>query len=339
MADLKGTSSIDIDAPIPRCFVITADVESAPVWQGAMRGAQAVEYDAQGRAALVEAQIHAIVAEVTVWLLFTYTEPTGMRWTRERGELKSLTGAWDLEDLGGGQTRAAYSLEIGLNRALGLLRMGVRGPAETKARELLTQRPVALSTSGPESGVPFTITFSGTDTPFNEHGNTPFLYALVRRENGVPCQPTYGQDLQVAGTDDASVVYNEYTNPNPVSDGSFTYPVTFTPVTGAYIICSWLETDSGDVKGKGDVASEVVTATATGNYTIVRPKPACVIPSYRGATLRTTETRLRASHCEIGVVRHARDRHVKRGRVIKLSDPPGHHYLYGTKVAITVSRG
>ena len=142
MADLEGSSWIDIDATIERCFDIIADVERAPAWQGAMQKAQALEYNAQGRPILVETHIDAIVAKVTVWLRFDYVEPTGMRWTRERGDLKSLSGAWQLEDRGGGRTRATYSLEIGLNRALALLRKGVRGPAEAKVRELLTNRPV-----------------------------------------------------------------------------------------------------------------------------------------------------------------------------------------------------
>jgi Polyketide cyclase / dehydrase and lipid transport len=142
MADLEGSSWIDIDAPIERCFEIIADVERAPAWQGAMQRAHALEYDARRRPILVETHIHAIVANVTVWLRFEYLEPTGMRWTRERGDLRSLSGAWQLDDLRGGRTRATYSLEIGLNRTLGLLRKGVRGPAETKVRELLTDRPV-----------------------------------------------------------------------------------------------------------------------------------------------------------------------------------------------------
>jgi hypothetical protein len=142
MADLEGSSWIDINAPIARCFDIIADVERAPKWQGVMQDAQALEYDGRGRPVLVETHIHAIVANVTLWLRFDYFEPTGMRWTRERGDLKSLSGAWQLEDRGCGQTRATYSLEIGLNRALGLLRKGVRGPAEAKVRELLARRPV-----------------------------------------------------------------------------------------------------------------------------------------------------------------------------------------------------
>ncbi len=142
MADLEGSSWIEIDAPRERCFQIIADVERAPEWQGAMSKARAIERDATGRAVLVETDIHALVASVTVWLRFEYSEPSAMRWTRERGDLKALSGAWQLEDLGSERTRATYSLQITLNRALGLLRKGVRGPAEAKVRELLTERPV-----------------------------------------------------------------------------------------------------------------------------------------------------------------------------------------------------
>ena len=42
MADLEGSSWIDIDATIERCFDIIADVERAPEWQGAMQRAEAI---------------------------------------------------------------------------------------------------------------------------------------------------------------------------------------------------------------------------------------------------------------------------------------------------------
>ena len=142
MADLEGTATIEIDAPIEHCWEVIADVERAPEWQGAMRSAEAVERDAEGRPSLVDTKIDALVASVNLCLRFEYVEPTGMRWTRERGDLKSLVGSWRLEDLGDGRTRATYSLEIGLNRALGLLRKGVRGPAEARVRHLLANRPV-----------------------------------------------------------------------------------------------------------------------------------------------------------------------------------------------------
>jgi len=142
VADLSGSESIEIDAPIEHCFEVIADVEAAPEWQGSMKSADALEHDEDGRPLLVETRIDALVATVKLVLRFSYDEPTGMRWSRESGDLKSLEGSWVLEDLGGSRARATYSLDIGLNRALSLLRKGVRGPAETKVRELLARRPV-----------------------------------------------------------------------------------------------------------------------------------------------------------------------------------------------------
>jgi hypothetical protein len=107
-----------------------------------MKSAEAVERHPDGRPLLVQTKIDALVASVNVCLRFDYFEPDGMRWTRERGDLKSLVGGWQLEALSRDRTRATYSLEIGLNRALSLLRKGVRGPAESKVRDLLTNRPL-----------------------------------------------------------------------------------------------------------------------------------------------------------------------------------------------------
>ena len=142
MGDIEGTESIEIDAPVERCFAVAADVERAPEWHGAMKAADAVAHDEAGRPALVDAKIDALVATVEVALRFDYDEPSGMRFTRESGDLKSLVGSWRFEQLDADRTLAVYSLDIGLNRALSLLRKGVRGPAEAKVRELLARRPV-----------------------------------------------------------------------------------------------------------------------------------------------------------------------------------------------------
>ena len=67
-------------------------------------------------------------------LAFSYQPPTAIRWVQERGDTKSLTGSWSFEDLGGGRTRATYTLEANPGRMLGLL---LRGPAESKVRDFL----------------------------------------------------------------------------------------------------------------------------------------------------------------------------------------------------------
>ena len=142
MADLEGSETIEIEAPIERCFEIAADIEHAPEWQGTMQSARAVERDDAGRPSLVETELDASVTRLHLNLRFSYDEPTRITWGRERGDLKALDGSWHLERLGEDRTRATYSLEIGLNRTLSLLRKGVRGPAEARVRHLLLSQPV-----------------------------------------------------------------------------------------------------------------------------------------------------------------------------------------------------
>lgn len=142
MADISGSHTLEIDAPIEVVFDIAADVESAPEWQGAMKSAVAREYDDAGRPVLVDVQIDSGVSKEKLLLRFAYDEPNGVTWTRESGDLKSLDGRWEFEALGDDRTRATYALDIGLPRALALLRKTIKGPAETKVRELLAHRPV-----------------------------------------------------------------------------------------------------------------------------------------------------------------------------------------------------
>jgi uncharacterized membrane protein len=142
VADLEGSERIEVDAPVERCFEVAADIERAPEWQGTMRSARVLERDADGRPSLVETELDASVTRLRVCLRFTYEAPERIFWRRERGDLKMLEGSWHLERIGEERTRATYSLEIGLNRALGLLRKGIRGPAEDRIRHLLLGEPV-----------------------------------------------------------------------------------------------------------------------------------------------------------------------------------------------------
>ncbi len=83
---------------------------------------------------MVETESDAKVKTVKARLRFTYEEPTAVRWTQEKGDTKSLRGWWELEDLGGGRTRATYGLDVDPGRVLGML---LRGPAEGKVRDFL----------------------------------------------------------------------------------------------------------------------------------------------------------------------------------------------------------
>ena len=134
MANVTGSSTAEIEAPRDRVWALVEDVESAPQWQGGLKSMHALERDADGRAILCEVETDAKVRTVKSIVRFTYDGPDALRWTQEKGDLKSVVGSWTLEDLGGDRTRATYSIDADLGRTLGML---VRGPVVDVLRQML----------------------------------------------------------------------------------------------------------------------------------------------------------------------------------------------------------
>lgn len=134
MGQIKGDRTVEIDAPIERCYEIAADVENAPEWQGSLKDVEVLERDGDRRPVLVETESDAKVKSVRAVLRFSYEPPTGIRWVQEKGDTKALQGWWSFEDLGDGRTRATYGLEADPGRMLGML---LRGPAESRVRDFL----------------------------------------------------------------------------------------------------------------------------------------------------------------------------------------------------------
>jgi uncharacterized membrane protein len=134
MGQIKGDRTVEIDAPIERCYEIAADVENAVEWQGSLKDVEVLERDGDRRPVLVETESDAKVKSVRAVLRFSYEPPTDIRWVQEKGDTKSLKGWWTFEDLGDGRTRATYGLEADPGRMLGML---LRGPAESRVRDFL----------------------------------------------------------------------------------------------------------------------------------------------------------------------------------------------------------
>ena len=134
MGTISGERSVEIDAPVERCYAIASDIDHAPEWQGSLKDVEVLERDGQKRALVVETESDAKVKTVRSTLRFSYEEPTAIRWVQEKGETKALTGSWTFEDLGGNRTRATYALDADPGRILGML---LRGPAEAKVRDFL----------------------------------------------------------------------------------------------------------------------------------------------------------------------------------------------------------
>ena len=125
MGTIDGSASIEIEAPIEKVFAAAADVEASPRWQPEIKVAECIERDGDGNQALVHMETDAKVRTLGSEIRFSYEAPSRISWVQEDGDLKSIEGHWQLQDLGDGRTRATYWLEVDLGRTLGLL---IRGP-------------------------------------------------------------------------------------------------------------------------------------------------------------------------------------------------------------------
>ncbi len=125
MGTIAGSSTADIEAPIEEVWAIVEDVVTAPEWQSGLKGMEEIERDADGHVTLAESSSDAKVRTIKSIVRFAYDGPNRLSWRQEKGELKSVDGSWELEDLGDGRTSASYHLEVELGRVLGLV---IRGP-------------------------------------------------------------------------------------------------------------------------------------------------------------------------------------------------------------------
>jgi ribosome-associated toxin RatA of RatAB toxin-antitoxin module len=131
---ISGSSTAEINAPLEQVWELVEDVESAPRWQGGLKAMRALERDADEHAVLCESETDAKVRTVRSTVRFRYDGPTTLRWNQEKGELKSVEGSWQLEDLGDGRTRATYTIDVDLGRMLGMM---IRGPVVGVLRDML----------------------------------------------------------------------------------------------------------------------------------------------------------------------------------------------------------
>lgn len=142
MGHLGGSASAEIDAPLEAVWAVVQDVMAAPEWQGGLDKMTALERDPDGRPTLVETENDIKVRRVKSRVRLHYEGPTRLSWTQEKGDMKSVEGVWELEDLGSGRTRASYRLDADPGRMLGLV---IRGPVEAATRAILVNgRPDEL---------------------------------------------------------------------------------------------------------------------------------------------------------------------------------------------------
>lgn len=142
MGKIIASSTIEIAAPLHDVWERVADIEGSPAWQDGLLEVRVRERDREGRATVCESRSDAKLLTVRSVVRLTYDAPMRMTWTQERGDLKSIEGSWELEDLGRGRTRATYSLSVDPGLVLGMV---FRGPLATLARDMLvSSRPGEL---------------------------------------------------------------------------------------------------------------------------------------------------------------------------------------------------
>jgi hypothetical protein len=91
------------------CLEALLDFASYPDWQSAVSSTQVLD---AGATPVVEFRVDARIRTVRYVLRYHPEPPSRLWWEYVEGDLRSVAGSYDLEDLGDGTTRATYRLEI-----------------------------------------------------------------------------------------------------------------------------------------------------------------------------------------------------------------------------------
>lgn len=149
MATISGSAAVEIEAPIEQVYAIVADGEGAPRWQPEIKVAECLERDADGGQLVVRTETETPAKTLTATMRYSYEPTSRISWVQEEGDMKSVVGSWEFEDLGG-RTRATYTLDV---EPAGMMAMALRGPLIDIVREKLVDgmppRLKAFAESGP----------------------------------------------------------------------------------------------------------------------------------------------------------------------------------------------
>jgi ribosome-associated toxin RatA of RatAB toxin-antitoxin module len=124
---ISGQKSTDVDASPDAVFAVASDLERYPQWQDFLQRVTVRDRDADGRAALVEAEADAKVTALKLVLRATRDEPRRVAWRTEGGDVKALAGAFEIAEHGPGRSRVTFSLDVDPGFKLGLLLRGAVG--------------------------------------------------------------------------------------------------------------------------------------------------------------------------------------------------------------------
>ena len=148
MASYGECQTAEIDATPQQCFDLLTDYERLPEWQGAVRSAEILERDDQGRGAVVEYEVDARVKTVRYRLRQVYDEPRRLASEYLGGDFRDFSGEWRFLPGGDGRTRVELDLAIDPGRF-------VPGPVRGAISDAVMKRALRdLKREAEKHGVP-----------------------------------------------------------------------------------------------------------------------------------------------------------------------------------------
>ena len=110
----EGTvESIEIKGTPAEVFAVAADLAAYTEWATGVKEIEILETDNAGRAHRARFVIDGMVKEITYTLVYTYDEPSSMRWEAEPGpDLKELEGSYVFNEVADGRTEVVYGLKV-----------------------------------------------------------------------------------------------------------------------------------------------------------------------------------------------------------------------------------
>jgi len=113
MSRSGGGSHVElVEGTAQACFDAITDWTTYPQWQSAVRSCTILDRDPDGRWEVVETVIDAKLRSVRYVLRYHYEEPTRIWWEYIEGDVRSVSGDYDLREAPDGTTQITYRLEI-----------------------------------------------------------------------------------------------------------------------------------------------------------------------------------------------------------------------------------
>ncbi len=116
MADISQ-NSIEIQAPASEVYATLAAIADYPTWSSAIKSAEILERDGEGRALQAKLSIDAGVMKDRVTLDYDWSEaPTKISFTLDDADLLTeMTGAYTITGNGDDETTVKYELTVALS--------------------------------------------------------------------------------------------------------------------------------------------------------------------------------------------------------------------------------